>query len=38
LTLLVSRELLDLVSEYAADDTVFPPERWAATFSDSQKI
>lgn len=32
LTLLVSRELLDLVTEYAEDDAVFPPERWAATF------
>lgn len=32
LTLLVSRELLDLVTEYADDDAVFPPERWAATF------
>jgi putative transposase len=32
LTLLVNRELLDLVIEYADDDAVFPPERWAATF------
>jgi len=32
LTLLLSRELLDLVSEYAADEVVFPPERWAAVF------
>ena len=27
--LLVNRELLDLVSEYAADEAVFLPERWA---------
>jgi len=38
LTLLVSRELLDLVSEYAADDTVFPPERWAATFRSHAQL
>jgi len=31
LTLLVSRKLLDLVSEYAADEAGFPSERWAAT-------
>lgn len=24
--------MLDLVSEYAADETVFPSERWAVTF------
>jgi len=29
MTLLVSRELLGLVIEYADDDAVFPPERWA---------
>ena len=29
LTLLVSRELLELVIEHADDDAVFPPERWA---------
>ena len=39
LTLVVSRELLDLVVEYADDDAVFPPERWAATFrSHAQQI
>jgi putative transposase len=32
LTLLVNRELMDLVIEHADDDAVFPPERWAATF------
>jgi len=32
LTLIVSRTLLDLVTEHAEDDAVFPPERWAATF------
>ena len=38
LTLLVSRELLDLVSEYAADEAVFPPERWAATFRSHAQL
>ncbi|MFC7166067.1 transposase [Halospeciosus flavus] len=32
LSLLVSRDLLDLVTEQADDELVFPPERWAATF------
>jgi putative transposase len=32
LTLLVSRELHDLVSEHATDEAVFSSERWAATF------
>ena len=32
LSLLVGRELLDLVTEQADDEVVFPPERWAATF------
>jgi len=32
LSLLVSRDLLDLVSEQADDEIVFPPERWAVTF------
>jgi len=31
LSLVVSRDLLDLVTEHADDDLVFPPERWAAT-------
>jgi putative transposase len=39
LTLLVNRELLDLVIEYADEEAVFPPERWAATFrSHAQRI
>ena len=39
LTLLVSRELLELVIEHTDDDAVFPPERWAATFrSHAQRI
>ena len=28
----MSRELLNLVTEQADDEIVFPPERWAATF------
>ncbi|WP_273837946.1 transposase, partial [Halococcus sp. PRR34] len=39
LTLVVSRALLDLVIEYAEEDAVFPPERWAATLrSHAQRI
>jgi len=38
LTLLVSRELLDLVSEHAADEAVFPSERWAATFRSHTRL
>jgi len=38
LTLLVSRELLDLVSEHAADEAVFPSERWAATFRSHAQL
>ena len=39
LTLLVSRELLELVIKHAEDEAVFPPERWAATFrSHAQQI
>jgi hypothetical protein len=38
LMLLVSRELLDLVSEYAADEAVFPSERWAATFRSHAQL
>ena len=39
LTLLVNRELLELVIEYADDEAVFPPERWASTFrSHTQQI
>ncbi|ACV46222.1 MULTISPECIES: IS4 family transposase [Halomicrobium] len=32
LSLLVSRDLLDLVTEQADDEIVFSPERWEATF------
>jgi len=32
LSLLVSRDLLDLLTVVADDEIVFPPERWAATF------
>ena len=38
LSLLVSRDLLGLVTEIADNEIVFPPERWAATFSGSQKF
>ena len=39
LTLVVSRELLELVIEHADDDAVFPPERWVATIrSHAQRI
>ena len=39
LTLLVSRELLELVIEHADDVAVFLPERWAAAFrSHAQRI
>jgi len=31
-SLLVSRDLLGLVTEIADDEIVFPPERWAVTF------
>ncbi len=31
LSLMVSRNLLDLVTEKADDEIVFPPERWAVT-------
>lgn len=38
-SLLVSRDLLNLVRDQAAEEIVFPPERWAATFrSHSQLI
>jgi putative transposase len=32
LSLLVSRDLLDLITKQADDEIVFPPEHWAATF------
>lgn len=38
LSLLVSRELLDLVTEQADDEIVFLPERWAATFRSHAKL
>jgi len=38
LSLLVSRELLDLVTEEADDEIVFPPERWAATFRSHAQL
>ncbi len=37
LSLLVSRELLDLVTEQA-DEIMFPPERWAATFRSHARL
>jgi putative transposase len=38
LSLLVSCELLDLVTEHDADEIVFPPERWAATFRSHAQL
>ena len=38
LSLLVSRDLLDLVTELADDEIVFPPERWAATFRSHAQL
>jgi len=38
LTLIASRTLLDLVTEHAEDDAVFPPERWAATFRSHAQL
>ena len=38
LTLIASRTLLDLVTEYAEDDAVFRPERWAATFRSHAQL
>jgi IS4 transposase len=38
LSLLVSRDLLDLVTEEADDELVFPPERWAATFRSHAQL
>ena len=35
---LVSRDLLDLATEQAADEIVFPPERWAATFRSHAQL
>jgi putative transposase len=38
LSLLVSRDLLDLVTEQADDEIVFPPERWSATFRSHAQL
>ncbi|RZV06478.1 putative transposase [Natrinema hispanicum] len=38
LSLLVSRELLALVTECAEDEAVFPPGRWAATFRSHAQL
>ena len=38
LSLLVSRSLLDLVTEQADSEIVFPPERWAATFRSHAQL
>jgi putative transposase len=38
LSLLVSRELLALLTEHAADEIVFPPERWAATLRSHAQL
>ena len=38
LMLLVSRELLDVVSEHAADEAVFSSERWATTFRSHTRL
>jgi IS4 transposase len=38
LSLLVSRDLLDLVTDVADEEIVFPPERWAATFRSHAQL
>jgi putative transposase len=38
LSLLVSRELLALVTECADDGAIFPPGRWAATFRSHAQL
>jgi len=38
LSLLVSRDLLDLVTEQADDEIVFPPERWARAFRSNAQL
>jgi putative transposase len=38
LSLLVSRDLLDLITKQADDEIVFPPERWAATFRSHAQL
>jgi hypothetical protein len=38
LSLLVSRDLLDLDTEQADDEFVFPPERWATTFRSHAQL
>ncbi len=34
----MSRELLAPLTEHAADETVFPPERWAATLRSHAQL
>ena len=38
LSLLVSRDLLDLLTDVADDEIVFPPERWAATLRSHAQL
>jgi hypothetical protein len=38
LSLLVSRDLLDLLTDVADYEIVFPPERWAATFRSHAQL
>jgi putative transposase len=38
LSLLVSRDLLDLITKQADDELVFPTERWAATFRSHAQL
>ena len=38
LSLLVSRDLLDLITEEADNEIVFPPECWAATFRSHAQL
>jgi putative transposase len=38
LSLLVSRDLVDLVIEQADDEIVFPPGRWAATVRSHARL
>jgi putative transposase len=38
LSVLVSPDLVDLVTEHANDEIVFPPERWAATFRSHAQL
>ena len=38
LSLLVSRELLVLLTEHAVEEILFPPERWAATLRSHAQL